>query len=256
VPSACNQSIMIRRIERLTLIQLVLFLSAMIAMSFQPYSHVRTVRVNRFVKSTFCNISKLSLRCSEATTRPMVSATDSELNLCPALDVKDVVQLFSRLADKEILLDIPGAGSPEIANCCHSGCDSCNYSRVFDQMTSGRPKWIPLYSYREFIDGRSHTPSWISLFKDGENTGTIRRDNFSTRLNTLPVQLTMGTPSDADSSVLISADVAEAFWRKLKSYTETPFTEELSAEEFASYLSKMTGESHGAAYSSFAASFL
>ena len=33
-------------------------------------------------------------------------------------------QVFARLADKKLLLDVPGAGTPEMKDCCHGGCDS------------------------------------------------------------------------------------------------------------------------------------
>ena len=34
------------------------------------------------------------------------------------LDVKEQSKIFGRLADKMLLLDVPGAGSPEMMNCC------------------------------------------------------------------------------------------------------------------------------------------
>ena len=49
----------------------------------------------------------------------------------------ELIKLFGRLADKELLLDIPGAGTPEMMNCCHGGCSNCDYSRIFDYMSSG-----------------------------------------------------------------------------------------------------------------------
>lgn len=49
----------------------------------------------------------------------------------------ELIKLFGRLADKELLLDVPGAGTPEMMNCCHGGCSNCDYSRIFDSMSSG-----------------------------------------------------------------------------------------------------------------------
>lgn len=66
----------------------------------------------------------------------------------------ELAKVFCRLADKQLLLDVPGAGTPELANCCHGGCSNCDFSRIFDEMNSARPKWIPLYTHRVLIDGR------------------------------------------------------------------------------------------------------
>ena len=55
-------------------------------------------------------------------------------------------QVFGRLADKKLLLDVPGAGTPEMKDCCHGGCDNCDYSRVFDEMNAGKAKWVACYA--------------------------------------------------------------------------------------------------------------
>ena len=55
-------------------------------------------------------------------------------------------QVFARLADKKLLLDVPGAGTPEMKDCCHGGCDNCDYSRVFDEMNAGKAKWVACYA--------------------------------------------------------------------------------------------------------------
>jgi len=57
-------------------------------------------------------------------------------------------QVFGRLADKKLLLDVPGAGTPEMKDCCHGGCDNCDYSRVFDEMNAGKAKWVACYVER------------------------------------------------------------------------------------------------------------
>ena len=41
-----------------------------------------------------------------------------------SLDERELAKIFGRLADKMILLDVPGAGTPEMVNCCHGGCDN------------------------------------------------------------------------------------------------------------------------------------
>jgi hypothetical protein len=79
----------------------------------------------------------------------LLIATVSALGLSTGvLDSREIIKLFGRFADKELLLDIPGAGSPEMMNCCHGGCDNCAYSHVFDFMSAARAKWVPLYAYR------------------------------------------------------------------------------------------------------------
>jgi len=78
----------------------------------------------------------------------------------------DLVKIFGRMAENYLLLDVPGAGTPEMMNCCHGGCDNCNYSHIFDNLSSGRPKWIPLYCHRSLIDGRNHVSKWSSIFAD------------------------------------------------------------------------------------------
>ena len=55
-------------------------------------------------------------------------------------------QVFGRLADKKLLLDVPGGGAPEMKDCCHGGCDNCDYSRVFDEMNAGKAKWVACYA--------------------------------------------------------------------------------------------------------------
>ena len=70
-----------------------------------------------------------------------------------SLDDVEMTKLFGRLADKYLLLDVPGAGTPGMINCCHGGCDNCDFSHVFDEMSSGRAKWLPLYPDRKIIDG-------------------------------------------------------------------------------------------------------
>ena len=46
----------------------------------------------------------------------------------------------------ETMLDVPGAGTPEMKDCCHGGCDNCDYSRVFDEMNAGKAKWVACYA--------------------------------------------------------------------------------------------------------------
>lgn len=48
-------------------------------------------------------------------------------------------------------------GTPEMMNCCHGGCDNCDYSHVFDYMSSAR--------YAEYVFSR---PSyWSTVGRNG-----------------------------------------------------------------------------------------
>lgn len=38
---------------------------------------------------------------------------------CQRNDEKELAKIFCRFADDYLLLDVPGAGTPEIMNCCH-----------------------------------------------------------------------------------------------------------------------------------------
>ena len=46
-------------------------------------------------------------------------------------DEVELTKLFGRMADKVLLLDVPGAGTVEMMNCCHGGCDNCDFARIF-----------------------------------------------------------------------------------------------------------------------------
>ena len=120
-----------------------------------------------------------------------------------------LTSIFGRLTDNYLLLDIEGAGTPEMMNCCHSGmlthtrdlthsliltqgCDNCDYARIFDNLTSGKPKWIPLYAYRKLIDGRDHLPLWTQLF---EANSELTRDEFIAKIKQMPYSSCIGPPN-------------------------------------------------------------
>ena len=93
------------------------------------------------------------------------SITQQTTDIDTSIDLdREAAKLFGRFSDNYLLLDVEGAGSPEMMNCCHGGCDNCNYSHIFDNMTSGRPKWVPVYVNRNLIDGRDHMSPWSVLF--------------------------------------------------------------------------------------------
>lgn len=182
-------------------------------------------------------------------------ASASSMNL----EISDLSKIFYRIADKNILLDIPEAGLPELTNCCHSGCDNCAYSRVFDSLSSARAKWVALYSYREFVDKRFHEPIWTSLFreKNDANMQSISKVDFINRLKILPVQFCLGPPSLPLGEPPIPSDESlTLFWEIL--FRENPNCNDnltISADEFAAALKSITVEEHGATWQSFLKAF-
>mmetsp|Transcript_1644 Transcript_1644/g.2510 ORF Transcript_1644/g.2510 Transcript_1644/m.2510 type:complete len:192 (+) Transcript_1644:53-628(+) len=152
-------------------------------------------------------------------------------------------QIFGRLADKCILLDIPGAGTPEMRNCCHSGCDNCLYSRVFDEMNAAKPKWIALYTTREFIDGRDHTAPWTRIFEEDEELSV---DKFVDRVKMLPFRLPMGPKFKISADDLLDEAACRQLFELVADGEDT-----LNADAFAEGLSRLTGEAHGASWRSF-----
>ena len=125
------------------------------------------------------------------------------------LDSRELTKIFGRLAAKSILLDIPGAGTPEMANCCHGGCDNCNYSHSFDNLSAGRAKWVPTYSTRTLIDGRSETAPWAGLFDASDR---IDKATFRERLQKLPFELSMGPGTTVPADEIPNDGAADAFW--------------------------------------------
>lgn len=44
--------------------------------------------------------------------------------------------------------------------CCHSGCDNCEWRYDFDVMRAARPKWLVTYQERKF-DSDAHRAKWV-----------------------------------------------------------------------------------------------
>jgi hypothetical protein len=142
-----------------------------------------------------------------------IRRSSSKTLLTATLDSRELTKIFGRFAAKSILLDIPGAGTPEMANCCHGGCDNCNYSHSFDNLSAGRAKWVPTYSTRTLIDGRSEKAPWANIFDSPDSTEeAIDKATFIERIQQLPYEMSMGpgTSVPADETPLESA--VEAFW--------------------------------------------
>ena len=165
---------------------------------------------------------------------------------------EELAKLFNRLADKYLLLDVPGAGTPGMINCCHGGCDNCDFSRVFDEMSSGRAKWVALYPFRRHQDGREHAPPWSAMFQsEGEQ---LDKQLFKERVGALPcVPFAMGPPSSVLPADLPAPEVLESFWELLLRRSGKPRTadESLSASDMALALTAATGAEHGALWSDF-----
>lgn len=162
------------------------------------------------------------------------------------IDDESLTKLFGRLAEKVILLDVPGAGTPEMKNCCHGGCDNCQYTRVFDEMRSGRPKWIAHYTHMEHIDGRSHSPAWVSgLFSDG----AVSKEIFVSRMRSMPYSPTLG-PSISVEETPPSIEAAEDFFVSLAGESQ-----HLTPVEMAAALVRITGQQHGSVWRDFKAGF-
>lgn len=169
-------------------------------------------------------------------------------------DEVELAKIFCRLADDYLLLDVPGAGSPEMMNCCHGGCDNCAYSRVFDQMESGKPKWIPLYTSRTLIDGRQHKSSWSNIFGK-DNAREISKFKFVSAIKALQARNSLGGLPTIKLEDAPSDGVLLEFWDAL--YHKANNTEDkISSDQMVEALKQFTGESHGATWMQFKEAFI
>ena len=166
-------------------------------------------------------------------------------------DVRELTKIFGRMSDKMLLLDVPGAGTPEMMNCCHGGCDNCDFSHVFDNMSAGRPKWVPTYSYRQLIDGRDHHSAWASIF-DSEDS-VLDETTFVDRIKKLPYQMNMGPPSSVPADEEPTDETLHALWSKLIHTLHDTSSEAttIDAKQMSEALVKLTGDSHGVMFSDF-----
>jgi hypothetical protein len=112
-------------------------------------------------------------------------------------------------------------------NCCHGGCNNCDFSRIFDEMNAGRAKWIALYRTRELIDGRSHDALFDTIFAESD---PITYDEFQTKLSNLPGKMCMGTPPFSNSDDL-NEQVVFNFWSKVTSEVAVENKDSISSEE-------------------------
>ena len=163
-----------------------------------------------------------------------------------------LTKLFGRLADKMLLLDVPGAGTVEMMNCCHGGCDNCDFARVFDEHRAAKAKWVAHYNFLEHPDGRTHRPPWADAIfggdaSDGADAAAVTADVFVDRLTTMPYGMTMGPMKSvpADEADLPPA-AAAAFFEVLADGEP-----ELTADAMGRRLTELTGKEHGSLWRDF-----
>eukprot|EP00624_Nannochloropsis_granulata_P006607 evm.model.NODE_49765_length_66778_cov_45.246429.14 len=159
--------------------------------------------------------------------------------------------------------------------CCHSGCDNCEWRYDFDIMRAARPKWLVTYAERKF-DSDAHTAKWKALFdapsvppsssslsdEDIFNTETAGPTPLSSaavlaeRLSALPFSAPLGPSVSVPGEEPLEAETAAWLWEKLvpagsKSATLTARLMEKRLKEWASgkdsmmwgdFLAKMRSE--------------
>ena len=169
----------------------------------------------RFVTLLFALVT-----LTAAFTTPLRSAPQStclaqsaDATAAAAVDPKEAVKLFGRLAEKYIMLD-ETAGM-----CCYSACSDCEYRlpdggyRMADQ-SAARPKWIPHYVSRT-INGKEHVTKWSSeLYQEGETA--LDQATFAERLVQLAYAPPLGGPFvGASAATIEDSVVAERLFQTL-----------------------------------------
>lgn len=156
--------------------------------------------------------------------------------------------MFGRLADKILLFDVPGAGTPAMKDCCHGGCDNCAFTRVFDEMRSGRPKWIAHYTFLEHMDGRSHRPSWVTQLFEDDITRGLSEPEFVSKLQSISYSTPLGPQKSFSEPP--SNEASFELFRRLSGGKGS-----LNAVDMASALQSLTGVPHGSTWKEFRAGF-
>eukprot|EP00526_Cylindrotheca_closterium_P020852 CAMPEP_0113610542 /NCGR_PEP_ID=MMETSP0017_2-20120614/5083_1 /TAXON_ID=2856 /ORGANISM="Cylindrotheca closterium" /LENGTH=204 /DNA_ID=CAMNT_0000519439 /DNA_START=8 /DNA_END=622 /DNA_ORIENTATION=- /assembly_acc=CAM_ASM_000147 len=109
-----------------------------------------------------------------------------------AIEPKDAVKLFGRLAEKYIMLDESGG------MCCYSACKDCEYRlpdggyKMADQ-SAARPKWIPVYEERSFAgQNKEHKAKWTTeIFTEGPS---VTKEEFVSALTEMQYAPPLGGP--------------------------------------------------------------
>jgi hypothetical protein len=107
-----------------------------------------------------------------------------------AIEPKEAVKLFGRLAEKFIMLDSSGG------MCCYSACSDCEYrlpggGYIMADQTAARPKWIPAYETRT-ANNKDHTTKWShEIFENGP---AVTKDEFVAIMTGLTYVPPLGGP--------------------------------------------------------------
>jgi hypothetical protein len=171
--------------------------------------------------SLYCQAASAFTPSSPSIVRPfrssaLASAETSEAAttdlpaISIAIDPKEAVKLFGRLADKYILLDSSGG------MCCYSACTDCEYRlpgggyRMADQ-TASRPKWICGYDQRNFVaSGKQHASKWsLEIFTDSNRTA-VTKQQFVEALVDMAYNPPLGGPYVGASAAAIQDTTAAA----------------------------------------------
>ena len=161
-------------------------------------------------------------------------------------DEVELTKLFGRMADKVLLLDVPGAGTVEMMNCCHGGCDNCDFARIFDEQRAAKPKWVAHYGFWKHPDGRSHRPPWATAIFGEGSSEKVNLDQFVERLQSMPYTMTMGPMKSVPTDEPPSKEAATEFFQLLANGAT-----ELSADVMGVRLTELTGKEHGCLWRDF-----
>lgn len=210
-----------------------------------------------------------SFRVSKLRYRTTMFAHEFSANADLDVD-RELIKVFGRISDDYLLLNVSGAGSPEMINCCHGGCDNCAYSRIFDNMSAGKPKWIPVYASRRLIDGRNHMSKWSEIFFCTHNSAArnhlqsyvdlhleaynyeIGKSEFSNRLIRLPYTPCLGPPTSCSQDEPISDTILEKLWVSIQQLSRAaPHKNTVNPNDMALALKSLSKEDHGFTWSVF-----
>jgi hypothetical protein len=202
-----------------------------------------------------------SLQCLSSFKQKSLGRRSNTAIYSDVLNSRELTKIFGRISAKTILLDVPGAGTPEVANCCHGGCDNCKVSHVFDQLSAARGKWVPTYSTRTLIDGRSEKAPWAKMFDsiaDPTEEISLDKEEFTLLLQNLPCIATMGPGTSVPADETPLPEAVEAFWdilitglKKEDVNSEGEDSYRLTAIQMSEALTKLTAQPHGAMWMDF-----
>ena len=123
---------------------------------------------------------------------------------------------------------------------------------MFDELRSGRPKWVGAYEHIEHTDGRSHTPPWVSSLFSGGGEEAIGGATFAERLQAAPYVPCLGPPKSVPKDEPPSEAACLALFRALSGGSGGLIT----AADMAQGLRRETGEEWGAMWRDFKEGFM